>query len=384
MIPSEAVQINGTTLLRHDLFANGIVYVDLAFDVSDIPEDMQLYLPLFGKMRLGMGAAGLDYIETAKRKSLRAGGIGFALASGLDAAGQGDWQKIVLRLRALERNIPEALSLLGDLICEGDNSDDMRIGELIFEARNKLQASVIPSGHTFARRTAASSLSVAAYRDEQWNGRTQLVFQGRLCEGLSDLRTDFKEIISGLSEKVFRRGRLLMNLTGEKKALDILLKEAEKLLGRIKAGGDVNIPGRPKLPRSCEGIAIPAQVCYVAKVYPAPPYDDPVSPYLMLLSRVLASGILYNRIRVQGGAYGGMSLYDPLGGHFAFLSYRDPHLLQTLKVYREALEAITEGRFSDEEIESALIGTIGSLDRPMDPPAKGYMSHDPQICRHQQ
>ena len=189
-----------------------------------------------------------------------------------------------------------------------------------------------------------------------------------------DLGADFKKMISGLEEEVFRRKRLLMNLTGDKKALNILSQEAEKLLGRIQAGGDVKIPGRPKLPKICEGIAIPAQVCYVAKVYPAPPYAAPVAPYLMLLSRVLASGILYNRIRVQGGAYGGMSLYDPLGGHFAFLSYRDPHLLQTLKVYREAIEATAEGHFSDEEVESALIGTIGSLDRPMDPSTKGYMS----------
>jgi Zn-dependent M16 (insulinase) family peptidase len=69
-----------------------------------------------------------------------------------------------------------------------------------------------------------------------------------------------------------------------------------------------------------------------------------------------------------------MSLYDPLGKTFSFLSYRDPRLTETLKVYEEAARYLLEAGISGEELEKTIIGTIGSLDRPADPAGKGYLS----------
>ena len=53
---------------------------------------------------------------------------------------------------------------------------------------------------------------------------------------------------------------------------------------------------------------------------------------LFVLARLLSSGDLYRRIRVQGGAYGGFAVMDD-SGLLAFASYRDPNLLGTLQTY---------------------------------------------------
>jgi Zn-dependent M16 (insulinase) family peptidase len=50
----------------------------------------------------------------------------------------------------------------------------------------------------------------------------------------------------------------------------------------------------------------------------------------------------------------------------------DPHIVETLKAYQEAVGAATSEAFAKDEIEKAIIGTIGALDRPMDPAGKGY------------
>jgi Zn-dependent M16 (insulinase) family peptidase len=110
----------------------------------------------------------------------------------------------------------------------------------------------------------------------------------------------------------------------------------------------------------------------VARVMKAPTYTDPLAASLWVLSRQLSSGYLYKHIRVQGGAYGGMCQYDPMNGLFAFMSYRDPHLLSTLDVYRRAVDFITKEKISAEDIEKAVVGAIGSLDRPMDPAGRGF------------
>jgi hypothetical protein len=75
---------------------------------------------------------------------------------------------------------------------------------------------------------------------------------------------------------------------------------------------------------------------------------------------------------VQGGAYGGMCQFDPSNGVFAFLSYRDPHLVETLDVYRRAAEAASREKISAEDVEKAVVGAVGALDRPMDPAGRGF------------
>jgi hypothetical protein len=177
-----------------------------------------------------------------------------------------------------------------------------------------------------------------------------------------------------LGKAVFRRDGLVLNVTGDAAGIDLVLKEVGHLTERLgtdaaEAHAALRLPGPVRT-----GVSIAAQVCYVAQVVAAPGFLDPSSAALSVVSRELSKGYLYNRIRVQGGAYGGMSLYDSLGRTFSFLSYRDPHLAETLKVFDDAARHLLETGISGEELEKTIVGTVGSLDRPADPAGKGYLS----------
>jgi len=69
-----------------------------------------------------------------------------------------------------------------------------------------------------------------------------------------------------------------------------------------------------------------------------------------------------------------MCQFDPMGGMFAFLSYRDPRIVETLDVYQQAMDFIAAGKLAPEEMEKAIVGTIGGLDRPTDPSGKGTVA----------
>jgi Zn-dependent M16 (insulinase) family peptidase len=371
-IPTEKSAPGGVPVLSHELFTNGIAYLDLAFDVSDIPTELQPYLPLLGKLTTQMGAAGLNYEAMAKRISMRTGGLGANLASGLTADGQTSWQKMFFSVKALYRNVEEAIGIVRDILTAGDLSDDGRMRDLILEKKNGLNASVIPSGHLFAQMAAAAALSLPSWRAEQWHGRTQLRFISGTADALGDLREDLREKLRRLREIVFTRRRLHLNLTAEGEGMARLTRATLALSDALPEG---NPPARTEekiRPAGHIGIAIPAQVCYVAKVLAAPPYRDPLSATLFVLARQLSNGYLYRHIRVQGGAYGGSCRYEPLSGLFAFTSYRDPHLTETLEIYRRAVEAAYEKRVPGDELEKAVIGAIGALDRPLDPAGRGY------------
>ncbi len=161
-------------------------------------------------------------------------------------------------------------------------------------------------------------------------------------------------------------------MTASQAGLDAFRKCAADLIAGLPAGTAAFPSSAGPGPLVARGVAIPADVSYVAKVLRGPVYGNPLAPSLMVLARHLSNGYLYRRIRVQGGAYGGMSAFDPGAGTFAFLSYRDPHIVETLDVYREAEAYACSAVVPPDEMDRVVIGTIGAFDKPMDPAGRGY------------
>jgi len=370
--PTQNVLIEGVSTLEHDLFTNGIAYVDLAFDIAHVPEELQPYLPLMGKIITGMGAAGLTYEEMAKRIALSMGGLGYDLATGFSADARTSWQKMVFSFSALYRNLPEAINIVSDIIFAGDLSAEARMRDLISERKNNLQAAIVPSGHLFAKMAAGAALTVPAYRDEQWHGRTQLKFVQNQAFEFSSAKQDLCEKLDKLRKILFTKDNLVINLTAEDKGLKIAEENILNFLDKLPSTATIKMETKPGLAPTFAGISIPAQVSYVAYVLPAPAYIDPASALLMIAAKELSNSYLYKHIRVQGGAYGGGSSFDSSLGLFSFLSYRDPHIVETLQVYKDAQAFYSQNEISTDEMEKAIISTIGMLDKPSDPAGRGH------------
>ncbi|MDD4355920.1 MAG: insulinase family protein, partial [Smithellaceae bacterium] len=373
-IPTEHKVLSSVPVLEHDLFTNGIAYIDLAFDISHVSEDLQPYLPLLGKITGGMGAAGFTYDEMSRRIALNMGGFGYDLTAGFLVDATDIWQKMIFSFKALYRNIPEAINIVCDILCAGDLDHKARMRDLIAERKNGLQSSVVPSGHVFAKRAAGAALTLPAYRDEQWHGRTQLRFVQQQSDNSDAARKNLREKLERLKTIIFTRNNLLINMTAGADGLAMVRENIERLLTKLPAGQRPGRPDQPVLAPVSAGIAVPTQVSYVARAMKAPPYNDPSSAILMLTSRELSNSYLYKHIRVQGGAYGGMSSFDATLGIFAFLSYRDPHIAKTLRVFQEAQKFYSENDMQAEDMEKAIISALGALDKPLDPSSRGYVA----------
>jgi presequence protease len=373
-IPLTHGSLASVATLTHDLFTNGIVYVDLAFDIGHVPEDLQLYLPILGKLMSGMGAAGLTYDEMAKRIALYMGGFGYDLTTGFDVNAADTWQKMIFSFKALYRNLPEAIHTVSDILCAGDLDQEARMRDLIAERKNNLQSSIVPSGHAFAKKAAGAALTLPAYRDEQWHGRTQLRFVQNQSGQFQTTKNVLREKLQELKSILFTKSNLIINLTADEDGLNLAARHLPALLNQLPEGVPADRPDTPVLAPVRAGIAVPTQVSYVARALKAPAYNDPSAALLMLASRELSNSYLYKHIRVQGGAYGGMSLFDTSTGIFAFLSYRDPHIVETLQVFQDAQEYYSHHELASEDMEKAVISTLSALDKPMDPSGRGYVS----------
>ncbi|MEJ2750563.1 MAG: insulinase family protein, partial [Anaerolineae bacterium] len=66
-IPLAISDLHGSELLYHDLFTNGIIYLDLGFDLHTLPADLLPYVKLFGRALVEMGTEPEDFVKLSQR-----------------------------------------------------------------------------------------------------------------------------------------------------------------------------------------------------------------------------------------------------------------------------------------------------------------------------
>ena len=131
------------------------------------------------------------------------------------------------------------------------------------------------------------------------------------------------------------------------------------------------------------GLAVPTQVNYVAKAARgwalAPTGPRFVPGGAEVVSKLVNTGYLWDRVRVQGGAYGCFAGVGRTTGLLTLASYRDPGLGSTLDVY-DGLAAHLEAAARDGaatlpgELAKATIAVIGAIDAPQAPESKAATS----------
>ncbi len=123
-----------------------------------------------------------------------------------------------------------------------------------------------------------------------------------------------------------------------------------------------------------EGMVLPAEVNYVGKGMNLKDVGYEFKGSHLVVSRYLRNTYIWNKVRVEGGAYGGFISLDRFSKILNFVSYRDPNCLNTLKVYDETANYLKKIEIDDSEIEKAIIGTMSDIDAYRLPDAKGLVA----------
>jgi Zn-dependent M16 (insulinase) family peptidase len=136
----------------------------------------------------------------------------------------------------------------------------------------------------------------------------------------------------------------------------------------------VSLPWQPSLSGVDEGLAIPAQVNYVGKGGNLYALGYTYHGSIHVINNFVRTGWLWDKVRAEGGAYGAFVSFGKQSGVYSFLSYRDPNLANTLKIYDQTAEMLRKVDLSNDELTKNIIGAIGDVDAYQLPDAKGYTS----------
>lgn len=364
--------IGGEPAVIHEMFTNGIAYIRLLFDTADLTEEELPYAGLLPAVLGYMDTEGLSFTELSDEINLYTGGIGGSL-SAVNKRDENETKEYYeVKAKCLYGNIGDTMRLLTEIFTGTDFTDEKRLHEILSEARSRLEMMLPSGGNATASMRAMSYFSrVAKYRDLTAGvGLYRLV--KHLEEHFEEEKAELIRILSELQKRIFARGRLLISLTVD--------AEGEKKVGELLPEFLSRLPENPcreraalSLTKKNEGLFDASQVQYVACAGNFRREKLPYVGTLRILKTILSYDYLWMNVRVKGGAYGVMSGFLRNGDTY-FVSYRDPNLRSTIEVFQGVPEYVRNFDASERDMTKYIIGTVSSLDTPLNPDAKGVRS----------
>lgn len=373
-IPLEVIEQDGTRILYHDLFTNGIIYLDVGLNLHMLPQELLPYAKLFGRALLEMGTEREDFVKLSQRIGRKTGGIHATSFTSVIPGDATSAAWLLLRGKATPEHADELLAILQDVLLTVNLDDHERFRQIMLEAKARVEAGIIPSGHAIVDSRLRARFNEADWASEQMGGVSFLFFLRQLA---TKVDREWPVVLSNLEvirRLLVNRDALICNVTVDAPNWAQFQPKLNTFLAALPAAPVTLAQWAPQFDGSNEGLTIPTNVNYVGKG--ANLYDLGYRYHgsANVISKYLRTTWLWEKVRMQGGAYGGFCSFDRQSGVFSFTSYRDPNLLATLEIYDRASQFLRATDLTETEVTRAIIGAIGDLDTYRLPDAKGYTS----------
>ncbi|MGI6117151.1 MAG: insulinase family protein [Bilifractor sp.] len=390
----EETDVGGTKLLHQNYFTNGIGYLTVLFDAKKVPDELTEYMGLL-KSVLGMvSTEHYHYGKLFHVINANTGGISCGIQTFSDPDAEMKFDCFFgVQARYLLPKQKFVFEMIREILLTSKIDDKKRLREIIASMKVSMQSSMTSAGHVTAAKRAMSYLTPV----DGWHERADGIDFYRFIE---DADAHFEERIDDLIEGMrkllvllFRPENMIVSITASGEELDeadraaegggfeelrseiVSMKEAlaefDRSMEDYYEEAKTGFVWKPEAKN--EGWKTSGQVQYAATAGNFIQRGFAYTGALRILKTILSYDYLWTNLRVKGGAYGCMALFQK-NGDAVLVSYRDPHLKRTLEVYRGLPEYLKNFEADEDEMTKYIIGTISEMDTPMNAAAKGAVS----------
>ena len=372
-------EVNGVKVLHHNVYTNGIGYLKLSFDISDLGKAAP-YLGLLSTVLGYVDTEHYSFLELANEINVHTGGIGAIINIYNQRGEKGVYSaRFELKAKALFDKIPKMFELIHEILENTKLDDEKRLKEILEETKSRMEMKLNSRGHSTAVNRAMSYFSESDLFDDNSSGIGYY-------QTISDWTQNFEEkkdtIIKELSywlSCIFRTDNLIVSFTADEKGYSFIEPELSKFIASLTGTKNAKVLEKEELVCKNEGFKTPGQVQYVARCGNYMENGAAYTGSLKVLKTILSYDYLWNMIRVKGGAYGCMCGFSYDGKGY-FTSYRDPKLKETDEVYAGVYDFVKNFEIDDRDMTKYIIGTISGLDTPLTPAMKGSRSFGAYMC----
>jgi Zn-dependent M16 (insulinase) family peptidase len=274
----------------------------------------------------------------------------------------------------------DLFDIVRDILTDVRLDNRERFRQMVMEEKARQEEHMIPGGHQIVDLRLRTHFGEAGRLSEQLGGVSYLFFLRELADRMEKDWPSVHATLEEMRRALVNRETMIFNVTVDEKSWKRVRSHLADFADGLPAepsstedalSGDLTVD--MEIPEH-EGLIVPSQVNYVGKGADLYRSGYTYHGSARVITRYLRTSWLWDRVRVQGGAYGAFCNFDKFSGVLTFLSYRDPNLLKTIEVFDETSKFLRNDALSGDEITKGIIGAIGDMDPYMFPDAKGYAS----------
>ena len=366
---TEALTKDGKPYLYNPVDSDGIVYADIFFDIAKADDDELFNISLLMELIPNLATELHTGAELQTLLRLYTGSMG--LRDAVYDSGERVISSAVLRYKAITENYEKASAFAEEIATKTIFDDEKAITDIITQLYSDMQLELINNSSQIAAGRAAAVHRIRDAVTDKLRGVSFYTRVKALKEGLESGAIAFNDLRRGLVEayeKFFVNGKAVLSISCDRDSF-------EKIAGSP-------LPMRDNLTDSLDdaessllsgNIAVTAPCDIVFNGYSCDLGDDIKGGELLLAKKILSLEYLWQKIRVENGAYG-CGATPGTAKRLDMWSYRDPQIKATLNTFDSAADFLSSLGLSERAVEDYIISCVRNLDNPLTPQAKGYIS----------
>ena len=365
---------NGIKVIHHNMFTNRIAYIMMSFECKSVSDELVPYIGLLSSVLGLMDTDNFTYPELTNEININSGGLSSDSAIYTDNKELDKYQiRYEVKGKVLYEKIPFMLEMMHEIIYCTKFDDYKRLKEIISRTKSRIESSMTGMGHTVAMLYGMSQLSASGYYSNLMRGYGFYLFIQEIEKDFDNRKEEIAGTLNQLIKLIFTKENLVVSFNANDDGYDKFKAAFGDFAGKLNTD---NYPVEIRKFKPCNvktGFTSSSQVQYVARCGNFVDAGYKYTGALRVLKVIFGYDYLWINVRVKGGAYGCMSGFGKNGDMY-MVSYRDPNLKKTNEIFDESVDYIKNFDVSDRDMLKFIIGTIGDMDTPMNPAAKGVRS----------
>ena len=375
VIPTRDGGTKENPVLLHELDTSGVLYGSLLLPLDAVPIHLVPLLPLLSRCFTELGTARRDYVELGTHIASKTGGVGTSTLFGTVRDTRETFSYLALSGKAVDDKTDDLFAIFSEILHEPAKTDASareRMRQMLLEDKSRLEQGLLAGGHAAAALRLRARYSTADMLSELTGGISYLRSVRTLLKRLDDDFEGLAADLNTLRSLIVRRSGALFNATGTENLCARAERSGSALIASLPDTAAEKANDRaPLQTAAAEAFIAPSQINYVGKGANLYDLGYTYKGSASVILRYLRMGYLWEKVRVQGGAYGSFCMLDRMTGNFVQTSYRDPNVGGTLRAYDGMVDYLRTFTPDARALTNAIVGAIGDVDTYLLPDAKG-------------
>lgn len=377
-------QLEEACLYFNPEHAGSISYLHFLFDTSSVSQEELPYLGLLANLLTYVSTEHYTYNGLENEINKQTGGLNCsvnAYANYEDTCSYKPFFKISCKV--LNAKLHILPGLLEEITLKSFFTEKDKIKEIIGMMKYEIERSFTSSPEYRATRRLYTYFSDAALYEDHVSGMIYYEFLKHHYENFEVSFEQLSDQLTALYHRIMQKQGLKMSVTGEQRIYDELKMQLKRFIDQLPSVSYEKVSYHFERSIRNEAYLTSSSVQAIVNGFNFKALGYHFKGGLNVVSHILDSTYLWDKVRLQGGAYGANVMLSR-DGNMILSSYCDPGLSETLDVFKGIGEYLENLDLEGDELEKYKIGTIGGLDMPLTMEQKSERALIYSLCEVQE